>query len=113
MAVIVGPPDSVYHGGIFYILIETPQDYPFRPPRLRALNKIFHPQIEDDGGICLDETSQTFSPALMVHNIISKLCECLKVPNTYCYVHGKASEVFLLRKHEIQEISLNYVEKFA
>ena len=113
MAVIVGPPDSIYHGGIFYILIETPQEYPFKPPRLRALNKIFHPQInEENGAICLDELYNSFSPALMVHNIISKLCECLKVPNMDCYVGGYAMEAYI-KKYDIEKIARNYVEKFA
>ena len=111
-AVIVGPPWSMYHGGLFYASIEIPQDYPFKPPRILLLNKILHPQIFENGKICLDVLGECFSPALTIDKIMGLLCKSLKDPDPCCFVESPAKEL-LDNKLNLKEIALEWVEKFA
>ena len=47
----VGTP---YEGGVFFLNIHFPNDYPFKPPKLTFSTRIYHPNINSNGSICLD-----------------------------------------------------------
>ena len=51
---IMGPPNSPYDGGVFQVKINIPVDFPYSPPEIRFLTKIFHPNVDPCGNICLD-----------------------------------------------------------
>ena len=41
--VMKGPEDSLYAGGVFFIIVNMTEDYPFTPPEINFLTKIYHP----------------------------------------------------------------------
>ena len=80
-ATIIGPSSSVYEGGIFSLSIEFPPNYPFKPPKIRFLTKIYHPNINSTGGICLDILKNNWSPALTINKLLISICSLLAEPN--------------------------------
>ncbi|CAE7070982.1 unnamed protein product [Rhizoctonia solani] len=76
-----GPEGSVYEGGEFHVEITLPSDYPFHSPRLRFKTKIYHMNINDQGGICLDILKTTWSPALSLYKVMLSLSSLLTDPN--------------------------------
>nr|XP_027193956.1 ubiquitin-conjugating enzyme E2 2-like [Dermatophagoides pteronyssinus] len=46
---IFGPEDTVWEGGIFVLSIKFPENYPDKPPVVKFVTKIFHPNVYADG----------------------------------------------------------------
>ena len=80
-ATILGPEDSPYEGGIFKLKIDFPADYPFKPPRVVFLTKIYHCNINSAGGICLDILKDQWSPALTIGKVLLSICSLMNDPN--------------------------------
>ena len=80
-ATIAGPEASPYEGGVFFVTILFPPDYPFRPPKLRFVTKIYHCNISGEGDICLDILKDQWSPALTISKVLLSLCSLLTDPN--------------------------------
>merc|ERR1712000_303042 len=80
-ATIMGPEDSPYAGGIFFLDIHFPNDYPFKPPKMKFTTKIYHPNISSNGSICLDILSTQWSPALTISKTLLSISSLLTDPN--------------------------------
>eukprot|EP00298_Acanthocystis_sp_HF-20_P005569 c15695_g1_i2.p1 GENE.c15695_g1_i2~~c15695_g1_i2.p1 ORF type:complete len:164 (+),score=47.80 c15695_g1_i2:43-492(+) len=80
-ATIIGPSDSPFAGGVFQLHVVFPPDYPFKPPKLQFATKIYHPNINANGGICLDILKDQWSPALTISKVLLSICSLLTDPN--------------------------------
>lgn len=80
-ATIMGPPDSPYQGGVFFLTIHFPTDYPFKPPKVAFTTRIYHPNINSNGSICLDILRSQWSPALTISKVLLSICSLLTDPN--------------------------------
>ena len=81
IATIYGPQGSPYEGGIFYLNIEFPLDYPFKPPKIIFKTKIYHCNINYEGLICLDILKDRWSPALTISKILLSISSLLDDQN--------------------------------
>jgi len=68
-ATIMGPEDSPYSGGVYFLDIQFPADYPFKPPKVRFTTKIYHCNINSEGGICVSIFRSEWSPALTITKV--------------------------------------------
>lgn len=80
-AQIYGPSDTSYEGGVFKLNIVYPKDYPFKPPKINFTTKVYHPNIDTSGNICLDILKDKWSPALTISKILLSICSLLNEPN--------------------------------
>mmetsp|Transcript_22474 Transcript_22474/g.52843 ORF Transcript_22474/g.52843 Transcript_22474/m.52843 type:complete len:148 (+) Transcript_22474:64-507(+) len=80
-ATIMGPEESPYTGGVFFLDIHFPADYPFKPPKVSFTTRIYHCNINSNGGICLDILKDQWSPALTISKVLLSICSLLTDPN--------------------------------
>ena len=78
---IAGPEDSPYSGGVFFLKIEFPSDYPFKPPKVAFSTKVYHPNINSNGSICIDILKTEWSPALTISKVLISISSLLTDPN--------------------------------
>lgn len=84
-AQIQGPPDTPFSSGIFLLSIQIPERYPFEPPKVRFLTRIYHPNIDLQGRICLDtlktKPTGSWSPAVSLPSLLLTLRALMEKPN--------------------------------
>ncbi len=80
-AMIMGPSASPFQGGVFKLEIHFPTDYPFKPPKVIFNTKVYHPNINANGSICLDILKDQWSPALTIGKVLLSICSLLTDPN--------------------------------
>jgi len=71
-----GPADSPFQSGVFFLDIRFPADYPFKPPQVKFHTRIYHPNINKEGGICLDILKRQWSPALTISKVCVAVLSC-------------------------------------
>ena len=79
---MAGPSQTPYDGGIFKLELFIPDGYPLVPPRARFLTRIYHPNIDKFGRICLDVLKEsTWTAAMNINSILLSIQSLLSDPN--------------------------------
>jgi ubiquitin-conjugating enzyme E2 D/E len=77
----VGPPQSLYKGGVFHLAFRFTDYYPFMPPTVRFLTRVYHPNINSSGEICMDNLERKlWSPAMQTSRIAVSIVSLLSDP---------------------------------
>jgi ubiquitin-conjugating enzyme E2 D/E len=83
-ATLKAPNDSFYKGGVYFLEIIFPNNYPFAAPKVMFKTKIFHPNIGLESGlVCMDLLNKLWKPFFKVDKIILEIIELLKSPNAF------------------------------
>ena len=112
-ATLIGPQDSPYENGLFYLNINFPEDYPFRPPKVIFKTKIYHPNINSKGSICLDILKTEWSPALTVSKVLLSISSLLNDPNPDDPLVPEIARIYKKDRKKYIENAKNWVNKYA
>ena len=111
--VIMGPADSPYAGGVFKLNIQFPVDYPFKSPHLQFTTKIYHPNINAAGLICLDILKGQWSPALTISKVLLSITSLLTDPNPNDPLDPAAAQLYKTDRAAYDEKARYWTLKFA
>ena len=112
-ASIIGPENSPYKGGIFKLLINFPEDYPFHPPKIRFVTKIYHCNVNNSGGICLDILKDQWSPALTISKILLSICSLMDDPNPDDPLMPEIADLYKNNRAKHNLNAVLYTEQYA
>ncbi|KAK8810891.1 hypothetical protein WA556_003974, partial [Blastocystis sp. ATCC 50177/Nand II] len=93
--IVEGPPGSYYEGGLFRAELSFPSDFPNNPPVMKFLSRMWHPNIYEDGSVCIsilhspgvdmfnefESREERWRPILSVEAILISVQNMLSEPN--------------------------------
>ena len=112
-ATLMGATDTPYEGGVFFLNIDFPEDYPYKPPRIRFDTKIYHPNINSTGGICLDILKEQWSPALTISKVLLSICSLLTDPNPDDPLDIKAADLYKSNRLKYDITAKKFTDLYA
>ncbi|CAG7867021.1 unnamed protein product [Brassica rapa] len=110
-AVIFGPDDTPWDGGTFKLSLQFSEDYPNKPPTVRFVSRMFHPNIYADGSICLDILQNQWSPIYDVAAILTSIQSLLCDPNPNSPANSEAARMYSESKREYNRRVRDVVEQ--
>jgi len=104
---IFGPPCTIYEAGYFKALMKFPTDYPYSPPTVKFITKMWHPNVYENGDVCIsilhpptddpqsgEHPSERWNPTQNVRTILLSIISLLNEPNTFSPANVDASVMY-------------------
>lgn len=98
-AFIEGPENTMWEGGLFELKLEFSNDYPSKPPSVKFVSKVFHPNVYNDGRICLDILQNQWSPIYDVWAVLTSIRSLLADPNPNSPANSEAAGLYNSNKN--------------
>lgn len=136
VSTILGPPGSVYEGGVFFLDIHFSPEYPFKPPKVSLVcflfcceekgsknfvllpqvtfrTRIYHCNINSQGVICLDILKDNWSPALTVSKVLLSICSLLTDCNPADPLVGSIATQYTQHREEHDRVARLWTKRYA
>uniref|UniRef100_A0A8D2JCV0 E2 ubiquitin-conjugating enzyme n=1 Tax=Varanus komodoensis TaxID=61221 RepID=A0A8D2JCV0_VARKO len=110
---ILGPPGSVYEGGVFFLDITFTPEYPFKPPKVTFRTRIYHCNINSQGVICLDILKDNWSPALTISKVLLSICSLLTDCNPADPLVGSIATQYMTNRAEHDRMARQWTKRYA
>merc|ERR1712216_37059 len=110
---ILGPVQSPYEGGAYKLELFLPEEYPMAAPKVRFLTKIYHPNIDKLGRICLDILKDKWSPALQIRTVLLSIQALLSAPNPDDPLDNEVAEMWKRDEPQALKTAKECTQRFA
>lgn len=123
-ALITGPEETCFEGGVFAAKLTFPPDYPLSPPKMKFTCDIFHPNIYSDGRVCIsilhapgddpmgyESSAERWSPVQSVEKILLSVVSMLAEPNDESAANVDAAKTWRDNRARFNEIAHQTVRK--
>ena len=108
-----GPLDSPYEGGQFLLSLKLQDNYPFTPPMVKFLTKMYHPNISKHGDIGVNILQDNWSPAYTMKHTLMSICDLLTDPNTEICMEPEIGRQYEAEREEFDKTARLWTQKFA
>lgn len=111
---LIVPDNPPYNKGAFKIFIEFPAEYPFKPPKITFKTKIYHPNVDEKGQVCLPIISaENWKPATKTNQVIQSLVALVNEPEPEHPLRADLAEEFTKDKKKFMKNAEEYTKKFG
>jgi ubiquitin-protein ligase len=76
------PTANIYNQAAFQIEMKLPAEFPFKPPEVRFVTPIYHPNVDDQGKICVDllNGSESWKPTTSLVDVVKAVVDLVDSP---------------------------------
>ncbi|KAJ9138099.1 Ubiquitin-conjugating enzyme [Pleurostoma richardsiae] len=113
---LAGPPNSVYAGGNFGLIVVLPPDYPFKPPVVTFATRIYHPNVTNDniGSICLSILKpENWKPASRLLGVLESVRNLLVEPQPDDPLEPRIADEYKNKRSDFEKTAKSYVSRYA
>jgi len=100
---IICPDEGFYKGGRFVFSFKVGQNYPHEPPKVKCDTKVYHPNIDIEGNVCLNILREDWKPVLTINSIVYGLQYLFLEPNPEDPLNKEAAEVLQSNKQIFEQ----------
>ncbi|CAH3022215.1 unnamed protein product [Porites evermanni] len=111
---LIVPENAPYSKGAFKIEINFPAEYPFKPPKITFKTKIYHPNIDEKGQVCLPIISpENWKPAIRTDKVIQALVALIHDPEPEHPLRGDLAEEYIKDRKKFNKTAEEFTKKYA
>ncbi|KAH0793034.1 ubiquitin-conjugating enzyme E2-16 kDa [Histomonas meleagridis] len=114
LRVTLSPPEGTpYEDGIFFLIMTIPSQYPSSPPSIKFETKIYHPNINEEGKICLDQLKSEWKSNYTLKHAIEFIYCLLKEPNWETPLVASIGAQYQKDPKEFEKTAREWTAKYA
>ncbi|KAF6216119.1 hypothetical protein GE061_000457 [Apolygus lucorum] len=111
---LIVPENPPFNKGAFRIEITFPAEYPFKPPKIAFKTKIYHPNIDEKGQVCLPIISaENWKPATKTDQVIQALIQLVNDPEPDHPLRADLAEEYTKDKKRFFKNAEDYTKKYG
>jgi len=110
---LTGPSGTPYEDGLFFLDVDFPTDFPFKPPKVKFTTNVYHMNVSEKGEICMESLKDKWSPALSMKKILQEILDLLKTPNPDSPLRSEIAKLYTENKELHDKTAAEYTKKFA
>lgn len=108
------PSKAPYDKGAFKVEINFPPEYPFKPPKVLMQTRIYHPNIDEKGQICLPIiNAENWKPATKMEHVLVSLITLIEVPEPDHPLRSDIAQEFLKDNKKFMKTAEEFTKKHA
>lgn len=111
--VTVQPTVGFWRGGKFIFEFNIPDNWPIDPPNVKCLTKVWHPNIDEDGPVCLNLLRDNYLPVITISTFVEAIYFLFNEPNPNSPLNVEAANMFQKNKTQFQEKVTEYINEYC
>lgn len=108
-----GPRDSPYEGRIFYLRMFVAENFPYKPPVCQLLTKIYHPNFDSRGRVCLDLLYKEWTPVHFLYGPLVGIASLLDDPSASDPLVSEIVAQYVRDRATYNKIAREYTIRYA
>lgn len=109
----IKPSDGLWHGRNFDFSFDISNDWPYKPPKVMILTRIWHPNMDEEGNVCLNVLRENYNPCCTINSLIACLIFLFVDPNPHSPLNFEASQQYIQNYDAFKAKAEQYMDEFC